>query len=48
MKSAGMRSFTDPALVIGGGVRLALTPHLAIRPDRCRALDISSSQSIHV
>jgi hypothetical protein len=29
----GMRSFTDPALVIGGGVRLALTPHLAVRPD---------------
>lgn len=29
----GMRSFTDPALVIGGGVRLGLTPHLALRPD---------------
>jgi len=29
----GMRSFTDPALVVGGGVRLALTPHLSVRPD---------------
>jgi hypothetical protein len=29
----GMRSFTDPALVIGGGVRLGLTPHLSLRPD---------------
>ena len=29
----GMRSFTDPALVIGGGVRLGLTPHLSVRPD---------------
>jgi len=29
----GTRSFTDPALVIGGGVRLGLTPHLAVRPD---------------
>jgi hypothetical protein len=29
----GMRSFTDPALVVGGGVRLGLTPHLAVRPD---------------
>ena len=29
----GMRSFTDPALTIGGGVRLGLTPHLSVRPD---------------
>ncbi|MBI4885896.1 MAG: outer membrane beta-barrel protein [Acidobacteria bacterium] len=29
----GMRSFTDPALVIGGGVRLGLTPHLSVRPE---------------
>lgn len=29
----GMRSFTDAAFVIGGGVRLGLTPHLAVRPD---------------
>ena len=29
----GMRSFTDPALVLGGGVRLGLTPHLVVRPD---------------
>ena len=29
----GLRSFTDPAFVIGGGVRLGLTPHLSVRPD---------------
>jgi hypothetical protein len=26
-------SFTDPAMTIGGGVRLDLTPHLSLRPD---------------
>ena len=35
----GMRSFTDPALVIGGGIRFRLTPHLALRPD-LRAITI--------
>lgn len=29
----GMRSFTDPALTIGGGVRLDLSKHLSFRPD---------------
>ena len=29
----GRRSFTDPAMTIGGGVRLDLTPHLSLRPD---------------
>lgn len=29
----GRRSFTDPVLTLGGGVRLDLTPHLALRPD---------------
>ena len=33
----GRRSFTDPAMTIGGGVRLDLTPHLSLRPD-ARAL----------
>ena len=29
----GRQSFTDPAMTIGGGVRLDLTPHLSLRPD---------------
>ncbi|MBI2189445.1 MAG: outer membrane beta-barrel protein [Acidobacteria bacterium] len=29
----GTRSFTDPALSFGGGVRLNLVPHLELRPD---------------
>lgn len=33
----GRRSFTDPVMTIGGGVRLDLTPHLSLRPD-ARAL----------
>ncbi len=33
----GMRSFTDPALSLGGGVRLDLTQRLSVRPD-ARAL----------
>lgn len=33
----GRQSFTDPAMTIGGGVRLDLTPHLSLRPD-ARAL----------
>ena len=35
----GMRSFTDPALTIGGGVRLTLSPRLTVRPD-LRALTV--------
>lgn len=33
----GMRSFTDPAVSLGGGVTIALTEHLFLRPD-ARAL----------
>lgn len=33
----GMRTFTDPALTLGGGVRLDLGRHLSVRPD-ARAL----------
>ena len=29
----GRRSFTDPVMTLGGGVRLDLTPHLSLRPD---------------
>ncbi len=29
----GMRSFTDPALSFGGGVRVNMTPHVSLRPD---------------
>lgn len=29
----GMRSFTDPALTIGGGIRLDVTERLYVRPD---------------
>lgn len=33
----GMRSFTDPAVSLGGGVTIALTEHVFLRPD-ARAL----------
>ncbi len=33
----GTRAFTDPALTLGGGVRLDLSRHLSVRPD-ARAL----------
>ena len=33
----GTRTFTDPALTVGGGVRLDLGSHLSVRPD-ARAL----------
>lgn len=42
----GTRSFTDPALVIGGGVRLGLTPHLAVRPD-FRAITVFGRGHMH-
>ena len=29
----GMRSFTDPALTVGGGVRLDISPRFYVRPD---------------
>jgi opacity protein-like surface antigen len=29
----GMRSFTDPAFSLGGGVRINVTPHFSLRPD---------------
>jgi len=29
----GRQSFTDPAMTLGGGVRLDLSPHLSLRPD---------------
>lgn len=29
----GMRSFTDPAFSLGGGVRVNVTPHFSLRPD---------------
>jgi len=29
----GIRSFTDPALAIGGGVRIDVSEHLVLRPD---------------
>jgi hypothetical protein len=38
----GMRSFTDPTLNFGGGVRFNVTPHLFVRPD-ARALVVVAS-----
>lgn len=29
----GTRAFTDPALLVGGGVQLAVSRHLSVRPD---------------
>lgn len=29
----GMRSFTDPALTLGGGIRLDITDRISVRPD---------------
>jgi len=40
--SWGTRTFTDPALTLGGGVRLDLGPHLSVRPD-ARALVVVGS-----
>jgi len=40
------RSFTDPALSLGGGVRLNLTEHLMLRPD-LRALVIFAHGDTH-
>jgi hypothetical protein len=31
--AVGMPGFTDPAVSIGGGLRLDLTNHLYVRPD---------------
>ncbi len=38
----GMRSFTDPALTLGGGIRIDLTDRLYVRPD-VRALVVFAS-----
>lgn len=39
----GMRSFTDPALTLGGGVQFDITPRLYIRPD-VRALVVFANR----
>lgn len=35
----GLRTFTDPAITLGGGIRFDVTPHFFVRPD-ARALVI--------
>lgn len=42
----GMRDFTDPAVVIGGGVTIGLTEHMFLRPD-ARALLIFGDGDRH-
>ena len=42
----GMRSFTDPALSLGGGVRLDVSARLYVRPD-ARALIVIANGSTH-
>lgn len=43
----GTRAFTDPALTLGGGVRLDLTRHLSVRPD-LRAVAVISGGDAEV
>lgn len=42
----GMRSFADPAISMGAGVRLELTPRFFVRPD-ARALVVIANGSSH-
>lgn len=41
----GMRSFTDPAISLGGGVRIDVTPHLYVRPDVRALIAIADGNS---
>lgn len=42
----GRRTFTDPALVLGGGVRLDLSRHLSVRPD-VRAIGVVADGEVY-
>ena len=42
----GMRSFTDPAISIGGGIRLDVSPRFHVRPD-ARALIVVANGARH-
>ena len=42
----GMRSFTDPALTLGGGMRLDITDRVSIRPDVRALVAFANSDSV--
>lgn len=44
----GTRTFTDPAVSVGGGVRFNLAPHLEVRPDARAIVVLDGGQSYTV